>query len=103
MPGEEDVGVGVGVVAGVERLVGGVEVGEVVARCHGPGGGAYAYYCEENGEEAEDGFPEEGGVVGVHGGAGWTRHCGNWECVKDDYVDGMKGSVDVFVKMDCKK
>lgn len=85
MPGEEDVGIGIGVVAGVERRVGG---GEVLVRCHGPGGGGYADDCEEDGEEAEDGFPEEGGVVGVHCGAGWRRHC---------YVDGIKDNVGVCV------
>lgn len=40
----------------------------------GPGGGGDADEGEENGEESEDGLPEESGIVGVHCGAGGARH-----------------------------
>ena len=53
-------------------------------RCHGPGCGANSDDGEEDGEKAQDGFPEEGGIVGVHCGAGRTRHdCGGGGAIGD--------------------
>ena len=72
--GIEVVVFGVGV--GVRRGRGSVAAAGLVVdtRYHGPCRGAYADDGKEDGEEAEDHFPEKSGIVGVHCGARRARH-----------------------------
>ena len=52
---------------GIIIAIAGVRAADVGYHC--PGSGDYTDNGGEDGEEAEDRFPEEGGIVGVHCGA----------------------------------